>query len=149
MTYSTVTQLRENLPAYSSGVITDDDVTNRIAMADKKVYIWLTGLGIQDDVNDYPDTPYVVNLYSQALTCELVLAQAYTSYQGEEPLDLAYWRKFREDIEAKVANGLPIVSSGVTLYNNVADYSNDLPDNTYFGYGEYGQVEDVVNDWEQ
>lgn len=149
MTYSTVTQLRENLPTYSSGVISDSEVTNRIALADKKVYLWLTGLGIQADINDYPDTPYIVNLYSQALTCELVLAQSYTNYQGEEPLNLKFWREFREKIESDVANGLSINSSGVTLYADIPSYSNDLPDDIYFGYGYYGQVDDALNDWEQ
>jgi len=141
MAYSTVAQLRANLPTHSSGVISDSTVENRIALADKQIDVWALSWGVEDGFDDTPDTPNIINLLSQFCTCELVLLTDYTSIRGgETPFDLAYWQKLKDELKMKLDNGYTVEdSSGVALTSSKISYDYELPDNTYFGYERYGQ----------
>jgi len=137
--YSTVAQLRANVPSLASKNINDNDVEDRITLADSYIDVWRGTLGYTSSVPE--PIPTVINLISQMWTAELVLRRFYLGME-KMPEDFAYYKEQRELLQNQVESGMAIKDSGgVVLFQyTAADYSNSLPDDTYFGYGRYGQA---------
>lgn len=137
MAYSTVAQLRINIPELTSGIISDSSVENYISKADTDVDLWLLENGVElADIPATPDTPSVVNLMSQYGTCVYALLSKY-SHMETIPADLAIWQEKRDKL---FSGRYEIKVNGDALFTpSVASVDNTYSDDFYFGTDRYGR----------
>jgi len=149
--YSTVTQLRNNVPRITAGVLDDALITSRISEADKKVE---TDLGNIVDfsamplITDIPATPDYINLASQYKTAELSLVAVFSSKRmAVEVTDWEYWQTKYNDLIADILAGnvaLGAFASGTSVFNS-DNFPRDgiEPALGQAKYGEWANEDDI------
>lgn len=136
-TYSTITQLRNNIRLITASVMSDTEVTTRIEMADD---ILETDLSKLVDFSLLPSpVPDYINLLSQYKTCELSLAYAYSAKRLKDSFsDIEYWRDMYKILLDKILAGeidLGVAGLGTLEFDN----THRVDIRPALGHGEYGE----------
>jgi len=139
--YSTVSQLRSNVPRITVDVMETEDVIDKINQADSILEQDLANVvdfTSMPSITDDPATPNYINLLSQYKTAEMCLVSRYGAKRRvEEQSDRQYWeRMYNELLQKILAGGVDLgdYSAGTSTF----DYNTkeDVP--PALGMGEYG-----------
>lgn len=107
--YSTVTQLRDNVPRIEVATFDDNQVIRRIAQADTTLEVDLSGVVDFTDmplIGDVPATPDYINKLSQYKTAELSLIALFSAKRMVmEPADWQYWKEMYDNLLKKIISG--------------------------------------------
>lgn len=159
MAYSTVAQLRNNVTKADSSEITDPNVDDRIAEADKEVEQDLANwidFTLVPAIGDSPATPDFINKLSQYKTAELVLIKLFGAKRAaDEVSDIQYWEKKYSNpdpasgetiglLERITAGGIPLeLSDGTDISKTSNKFTQDSRDNIKpaLGLDELGEFE--------
>jgi hypothetical protein len=132
MAYSTVAQLRSNIPQITTDELTDNEVKSRTTEGDKDIRTDLSSLIDFDLVpdTDPPDStnPEFLNKLSQFKTCEYSLVALHgANRKVQEVSDVQYWQKKYEDYLAVVLSGkIPIeLGDGTSIIKSGQRYTQD------------------------
>jgi hypothetical protein len=142
--YSTVAELRANLPTILSTVYDDTKVGTRITQADINVIVDLSGVVDFDAVDALATVPNVINLLSQYKTAEKVIYANYgLKITTSEIPDIEYWRaQYNTLIDKVIAGEINILDvDGNSVMAGISSFSNYAKNNIRpaLGNDKYGE----------